>query len=293
MFPFKENGWYLRPGASLFILPFFLALVGCGSPTDERTAPPTNAPKSGAAFRLQPLGTHPHRPDFFTQGLFFWQGRLYESIGLRGRSAFIKYAPDHQRIQIMRRLDDAHFGEGAAQLGGILYQLTWQAGQALAWRGPMLSPAEGFRYRGEGWGLTADGSGLWMSNGSAKLTYRDTKGTVHRTITARWQGKPLDRLNELEWINGWLFANRWQDTRIYIIDPKNGMVHAALNLAEFARPHLQKSRDNVLNGIAWNPATEELWITGKNWDQFYRFKLTMPAKNPPPTADNATAENAP
>jgi glutamine cyclotransferase len=232
-------------------------------------------------FTLEYIGSSQHSTDHFTQGLFFHEGRLFESVGRYGQSALIKYQQDNQTPGIQRKLDDHYFAEGATAHNGTIYQLTWQAETAFTYQGPMLSPSMGFKYSGEGWGLTSDGEFLWLSNGSDKLKRLDVNGQVLEELSVRLQERPVDRLNELEWINGWILANRWYDTRIYVINPITGEVEHAFDLTSLASRELRKNRNNVLNGIAWDPDTGKLWITGKNWSQFYQFKIGLPEETSP------------
>jgi len=229
-----------------------------------------------SAFSLEFISSSPHSQEYFTQGLFFYQGHLYESIGQYGKSALIKYQQNNQTPGIQRKLDDQFFAEGATNHQGTIYQLTWRAQIALAYQGSMLSSAEGFSYSGEGWGLASDGEFLWLSNGSNKIKRIDTTGQVLEQVSVHLGEHPLDRLNELEWVNGWILANRWYDPRIYVINPISGEVSHAFDFTALASRELRTNRDNVLNGIAWNPDTEQLWITGKNWRQFYQFRLELP-----------------
>ena len=236
------------------------------------------AATSKPEFKLSITGVHDHPNNLFTQGLFFWDGHLYESSGLRGKSVLIKYNADVSGVSVQRRLNDQYFAEGSTAHGDSIYQLTWTSGKAFVYRGAMLSPVaeEGFRYKGEGWGLTSDGNNLWLSDGTDALRVMDDKGRVLKRVRAVHKGQPLDRLNELEWVNGWLLANRWYDNRIFVIDPDTGETATAFNLAKIAGPQLKKNDQHVLNGLAWNKETQTLWITGKNWNRFYLADIRLP-----------------
>ncbi len=252
----------------------------------DRALPQTTSPQlhedsparlpEAPGFRLKLVGAQPRPDNLFTQGLLFWEGHLYESTGLRGKSAMHRYSLDASRIEVRRRLGDAYFGEGAAVLNDTLYQLTWTSGVALAYRGSMLAPSQGFEYRGQGWGLTSDGTRLWLSDGSDSIYAINDKGNVLQELKVTFKSKALDRINELEWVEGWILANRWKDTRIFVINPLTGTAVAAFDLAGIARSYVRENREHVLNGIAWNPLTRELWITGKNWNRFYRMDIELP-----------------
>jgi len=244
--------------------------------TTDHTSTPLQV--SEAKFTLNITGVRAHPKQLFTQGLFFWNGNLYESSGLRGQSALIKYNSDVSSISVQRKLGDQYFAEGSTAHNNSIYQLTWTSGKAFVYKGAMLSPIaeEGFEYEGEGWGLTSDGENLWLSDGTDELRVLDEKGTVVKRITATHHEQPLDRLNELEWVNGWLLANRWYDNRIFVINPNTGKTEAAFNLAQIAAPQAKENNQRVLNGIAWNARTQTLWITGKNWDRFYLANIQLP-----------------
>ena len=215
----------------------------------------------------------PHSTNFFTQGLVFYNGELFESTGHYGRSKIIRYDKETLAPAVEKRLANKYFGEGAAAHQGVIYQLTWRAGTALAYDPKLFAEREGFSYEGEGWGLTSDTENLWMSDGSNQLRQITSGGEIIAVRDITFNGRALNRLNELEWINGKIFSNRWHDNRIYVVDPESGETSHYIDLTNIARPHLRKNREHVLNGVAWNPTTETLWVTGKNWPLLYELKL--------------------
>lgn len=225
------------------------------------------------ALEFEVVQKIPHSEQYFTQGLFFHGENLYESTGQYGRSKLIRYDSDYQTVLMSRTVPAKYFAEGATTHKDIIYQLTWREETALAYEPKRLGRKEGFQYQGEGWGLVSDGEHLWLSNGSSQIKRLHENGDVLSSISVSMEGQPLDRLNELEWVNEQIFANRWHDTKIYVIDPESGSVTGSLDLEPLAQPELSRSRENVLNGIAWNPATETLWVTGKNWQSLYEIKL--------------------
>ena len=253
--------------ASTFILSFIAGIC---------VSQETGHSHEESLFGLEYVSSSPHSPTYFTQGLFFYQDRLFESVGQYGESALIKYEADNLTPGIQHKLGDKYFAEGATSHHDTIYQLTWQAGQAFAYKGSMLTPSNGFDYQGEGWGLTSDGENLWISNGSDKLVRMDATGNVLGEISVHLDGHEVDRLNELEWINGWIFANRWYDTRVYVINPNTGEIVQNFDFTSLASRELRIDRNNVLNGIAWDSKNQTLWITGKNWRQFYQFRLSLP-----------------
>ena len=225
------------------------------------------------ALEFSVLQQLPHSQQNFTQGLFFYDGNLYESTGQYGRSKLIRYDKDFSTPLMARSVAAKYFAEGATAHNGVIYQLTWQAEIALAYEPRRLSKREGFSYQGQGWGLSSDGEHLWLSDGTSTLKKLGTDGAVLSSINISMNEVPLERLNELEWVNGKIYANRWYDNRIYVIEPSSGMVTHYLNLDSLAKPELADGQENVLNGIAWNPDTETLWITGKNWRYLFELKL--------------------
>ena len=231
----------------------------------------------GCADAVTPLeyelvATYEHNPDNFTQGLMFHEGDLYEGTGQRGDSRLIRYRDDFKTPLYTRPLPNRYFGEGIAVHQGLLYQLTWQSELGFIFDPADLSPQGQFNYKGEGWGITSDGETLWISNGSSNLLEISTDGEFLSSTEVTFEGKPLNYLNELEWLNGLVLANRWYDNSIYFIDPDTGDVESYLNLDDLASPQ-QTNREKVLNGIAWHPQRGTLWVTGKYWDELYELRL--------------------
>lgn len=222
------------------------------------------------------VNTYEHDSNFFTQGLLFYQGRLYESTGQYGESQVIRYADNFTTPRIRRALEPRYFGEGIAVHNNQLYLLTWQSQTGFIYDPSAFSVLGSFNYQGQGWGLTSDGDRLWMSNGSATLNQIDTNGEILDSVLVTLEDTPLDRLNELEYIDGLIFANRWYDNNIYVIHSDSGEVIAQMDLSELAIPQLTGKPENVLNGVAWNPERQTLWVTGKNWSAMYELRLELP-----------------
>lgn len=251
------------------VLLWLLILAGCQS----RDVNP-----SGAGYQV--VRTYPHDTSAYTQGLILADTILYESTGLYGRSDVRSVDLETGRVRKVVPLPESQFGEGLALLAGRLYQLTWQSGTGYVYDAATLAPVDSFRYDGEGWGLTTDGQSLIMSDGSDTLRYLDP-GTfeVTRRLPVRFStGTPTTKLNELEFIDGELFANVYQSDWIVRIDPRTGVVREVLDLA--ALPDQAKERapgEEVLNGIAFDPRTGHLLVTGKHWATLFALAL----KNPP------------
>ena len=215
---------------------------------------------------------YPHDAGAFTQGLVHHGGALYESTGLRGRSSLRKVELATGRVVRKRRLSERLFGEGLALVGDELYQLTWTAGRAFVMRLEDFSLVREYRYAGEGWGLAYDGVRLVMSDGSATLRFRDPATfRVEREIEVRNGTRAVRALNELELVDGAVYANIWQSDRVARIDPANGAVTGWLDLAPIAERERRAGEVGVANGIAWDGST--LYVTGKLWRSVYGLKL--------------------
>ncbi|MCB9529932.1 MAG: glutaminyl-peptide cyclotransferase [Myxococcales bacterium] len=234
--------------------------------------PPAPAAGPPAVYDAVVLDRFPHDPAAFTQGLVYLDGLLYESTGLRGQSTVrIEHLETGEVLQ-RHALDARYFGEGLAAVDDRLVQVTWQSGAGFVYGRADLAPRGGFAYAGEGWGLAYDGARLILSDGTARLRFLDAVGygelgsvMVHDGATA------VTRLNELELIDGELFANVWLTDRIARIDPHDGRVSGWIELAPL-RP-AGAGGDDVLNGIAWDAAGRRLLVTGKRWPVIYAVRL--------------------
>lgn len=221
--------------------------------------------------------SYPHDPAAFTQGLFFLDGALYESTGLAGRSDIRKVDLKTGKVVQRTALNPAYFGEGITQWGDRIISITWQSRQGFLWRLSDFAPLGRFRYAGEGWGLTQDGRSIVMSDGTAQLRFLDPQTlTEQRRITVSWNGHPVDRLNELEYVKGEIWANIWFDTRIVRIAPDTGAVIDWLDIAPLAAQAGVDPMTDVANGIAYDPARDRLFVTGKNWPRLFEIKLAKP-----------------
>ncbi|WP_461211156.1 glutaminyl-peptide cyclotransferase [Desulfocurvus sp. DL9XJH121] len=220
------------------------------------------------------LGGMPHDTEAFTQGLFFHQGRLYETTGRRGRSRLAELDPATGRVLRTFPLDKRLFGEGAAAVDGACWWLTWTAGRAFRIDLATFRILDERAYGGQGWGLAHDGAGrLYMSDGSDILTVRDSGDFRELTrLPVRDGGRPVSLLNELEWVDGLLYANVWGSPRVAVIDPATGRVLAWLDLSSLVPANLPDSQA-VANGLAWDREGGCLLVTGKLWPQFFRLRL--------------------
>ena len=217
------------------------------------------------------LNTYPHDKNAFCQGLDFDGKTLFESTGKYGESTIRRVDLETGRPQKQLRLDQRLFGEGLTLYKDKVFQLTWKQGLGYVYNAETLKPLSTFRYRGEGWGLTHDGKNLIMSDGSDRLRFLDPKSfAVVKTVRVKDRNRYVRRLNELEFVNGQVLANVWQTNRIAMIAPKSGKVVGWIDLTGL---HKNRSRDDVLNGIAYEETSDRLFVTGKNWPQLFEIEL--------------------
>jgi glutamine cyclotransferase len=218
--------------------------------------------------------TLPHDTKAFTEGLFIADGLLYESTGLTGVSDLRAMRLSDGKIVRRKAIDRTEFGEGIVPWRDKMLSLTYQSGRGFIWDRATFRQVGSFRYSGEGWGFTTDGKRLIMSDGTAALRFLDPETQKQTgTVPVTWQGSPIRNLNELEWANGAIFANIWYSPLIAQIDPASGAVTDWIDLAPLAARHAGLGRDAVLNGIAWDAKSGQLYVTGKNWPLIYVMRL--------------------
>ena len=222
-------------------------------------------------YGYQIVDQRPHDTDLFTQGLILTEEQFYESGGRYGQSRLVRYRAKETRANLEKKLDDRLFAEGLTLLDGTLYLLTWKAQQLLVLDAESLQLKRTLAYAGEGWGLTHNGEQLIRSDGSSRLHFHNTEDFgLERSLTVTESGKPIKRLNELEYIQGYIWANIWHSDKLVKINPQSGQVLAQLDLRGLAARHRPSG---VLNGIAYDQARNGLWVTGKNWPILYLLKL--------------------
>jgi glutamine cyclotransferase len=233
-------------------------------------------PANGQVWRYsyEIVGTFPHDRAAFTQGLVFLDGKLIESTGLNGHSTLREV--DLASGQVLRQVPvpDSYFAEGLAVLGGKAYQLTWQAQKGFVYDQTTFRLESEFSYTGEGWGLATDGHWLIMSDGTSTIRFLDPSTfKVQRTIQVTVQGRPVDQLNELEYIQGDIFANVWRTDYVVRIDPVNGAVTGVIDFSGLLLPADRDTNTDVLNGIAYDAANDRLFVTGKLWPKLFEVRL--------------------
>jgi glutamine cyclotransferase len=217
----------------------------------------------------------PHDPRAYTQGLHLQGGTLFESTGLRGRSSVRKIRLESGEVVQQHNLPNQYFGEGLTLVGDRLIQLTWHEGRAFVYDTTALAHLDTFEYDGEGWGLCYDGTALYMSDGTAQLTRRDPETfAVQDSVRVTLDGAPLSRINELECVGDFVFANVYMTDWIVQIDKRSGRVIAEYSLSalirDSGRPLVPEA---VLNGIAFDSVTETFVVTGKFWSRLFRIRL--------------------
>lgn len=240
---------------------------------------------AGAAAAQQPvepvfygyevIEAYPHSTDAFTQGLFFDGGALYETTGHYGRSTLRRVDLETGEVIRQTPLPQSHFAEGAAMADGDIFVLSWREGTAFRFDADRFTLEKSHAYEGEGWGLAFTGEELVMSDGGSALRFIDPltfEETRRLTVTLR--GQPLRNLNELEWIDGEIFANVWQTDAIVRIDPKSGAVTGVIDLRGILpEEDFIPGETDVLNGVAWNGEKNVLYVTGKNWPKLFKIRL--------------------
>lgn len=231
-------------------------------------------------LKVKIVNEYPHNPSHFTQGLEFYKGQLFEGTGQYGESQIseVDIATGKENPDKLIKLDGTHFGEGITFLNDVLYQVTWRKGKCLTYTvDEHITPSKDFTYTGEGWGLTNDEKQIIMSNGTERLVFRNPETfLIERTIEVYNQYGPIASLNELEYIDGKIYANVWMSDIIYVIDPASGKVLQEID-AKSLRVNGEGPDKEVLNGIAYNNETGKTYLTGKNWVKL--FEVTFEKSN--------------
>ena len=261
-----------------------LVLTACGRNAPERAASAPPVEEGGGANRSAPvvrysyeiIATWPHDRAAFTQGLVFRNGGFLESTGLNGQSTLREVEVKSGRVLKQVTLARQYFAEGLAVVGEKAFQLTWQNHTGFVYDADTFRLEREFSYEGEGWGLTTDGRALILSDGSSRLRFLDPATfAVTRTVEVTAQGKPVLRLNELEFIRGEIFANVWQTNEVVRIDPITGHVRGAIDFSGLLSPQDLHPDLDVLNGIAYDAAADRLFVTGKRWPKIFEVRLKI------------------
>lgn len=267
----------------LLALSLLLAAWGCGADATNDAVPPAGAPNAANAnvsqqqptvYGYEVVNAWPHDRAAFTQGLIFHEGAFLESTGQYGESTLRRVEPQTGRVLKSVEVAPQYFAEGMTLLGGKIYQLTWQNHVGLIYDPSTFELLGNFRYDGEGWGLTNDGESLILSDGTPQIRFFDPATfAVRRTITVTDRGRPVRELNELEYVKGEIFANVWHADRIARIDPQTGRVTAWIDLAGLLAAAERGGPEAVLNGIAYDAASDRLFVTGKLWPKLFEIRI--------------------
>lgn len=255
-------------------------LNGCGAAQDTNAEPRAVARNAVTAvadpipvLSVRVVKTFPHDPHAFTQGLEYYGGFFYESTGLKGKSSLRKVAVDTGRVLRSIPLSPEYFGEGLTIVQGKIYQLTWLAKTGFVYDLQTFRKTGEFHYESEGWGLTHDEQSLILSDGTNQIQFIDPATfQVQRRLEIYAGREAVANLNELEYINGQIYANVWHSPRIARIDPRTGQVLAWIDLENISASE-QREPEAVLNGIAYDREGDRLFVTGKDWPELLQIKI--------------------
>jgi glutaminyl-peptide cyclotransferase len=258
----------------LAFLAYKLFRSSSSTPTSRPTANQSTVNALAKLDTYEVVNSYPHDPQAFLQGLVWYGNGFYESTGLEGRSSLRRVEfPSGKVIQSVSLAPDL-FGEGLALVGDRLVQLTWKTRRGFVYDRESFRLLREFKYDTEGWGLTYDGKNLLMSDGSSRLLYLDPESFQPvRHLNVTWNDRAQDNLNELEYIEGEIWANIWQQDYILRIDPKTGNVKSYLDMKKLFPPQLRTGDGNVLNGIAYDPQTKRIFVSGKLWPRIFEIRL--------------------
>lgn len=225
-------------------------------------------------YRVVVEESHPHDRGAYTQGLFFYNGTLYETTGHYGQSSIRRVDLKSGRVINYLSENKKYFLEGSCAIDNRLYVLTWMEKSCLVYDIRTFKKIAEFRYTTEGWGLTTDGKSLIMSDGSDKIYYRDPSTfLVTKEMDVTLNGKKVNYINELEYIDGMIWANVYTTDVIVMINPKSGVVEGVIDCKNLLPYSMRTPNTDVLNGIAWDPETKGIYLTGKNWPKIFRVSL--------------------
>lgn len=258
------------------ILAFSTVALACsGAAGEKKRNRQSGSRERVVSYTYRIVAELPHSTKDYTQGFLYADGLFWEGTGGYGSSVVKRYAPTasgapEKEVALSRN----YFGEGITLVGKELYQLTWHKGKAFVYDSATLKKLREYDYEGEGWGLTTDGKVLYMTDGTDKITLRDLHtfepiGSISVTLS----GRKVRNLNELEWIDGEIWANVYLTDLIYRIDPESGRVVGIIDLAGLQSQLDVNYNTDVLNGIAYDAATGRVWLTGKNWNKIYQVEI--------------------
>ncbi len=218
--------------------------------------------------------SYPHATDSYTQGLQYIDGVLWEGTGLNGSSRLMRVDLQSGQSEVVASLDKEHFGEGVTIVGDSIYYLTWRSQVAMLYSRSSGAKLGEFKYSGEGWGLTSDEQLLYMSNGSSIISVRDRDSfEIIRQVDVTLEGLSLRLLNELEWIDGKIWANVYTTDIVVIINPDDGVVEGIIDFAHILPQEERTPQTDYLNGIAYDKEGKRIFVTGKNWSRLFEIEI--------------------
>lgn len=224
-------------------------------------------------YKVKVVKEYPHDEMSYTQGLFFQGDKMVESTGQYGESTLRLVDLGTGKAVKKLDFDRKYFIEGSVELDGKIYLLTWQNKVAFIYDAGTFEYKQTFSYPREGWGLTTDGKNLIASDGTSRLYWLDGQFRQQKVVTVKLNGRPVNQLNELEWIDGKIWANVYMTDMVLIINPETGNVEATVDCTGLLPRHLRDQYTDVLNGIAYNPDTKKIYLTGKYWKRLYEVEL--------------------
>jgi glutaminyl-peptide cyclotransferase len=250
------------------LLLILIALSGCNKDT------PRSGNGATPRYGYDIVNTWPHDTQAYTQGLIYQNGQFIESTGQVGHSSLRLVQPETGNILKKVLVPEPYFAEGAALLNGKVYQLTWEHQLGFIYDAATLQKTGEFKYQGEGWGLTTDGTSLILSDGSNRLRFLDPNSfIVKKTVAVKDGERVINELNELEFVNGEVFANVWHSDAIARINPENGKVVGWLDMRGLLKKEEVSDPEAVLNGIAFDSASNRLFVTGKLWPKVFEIRI--------------------
>lgn len=262
-------------GLALLVLTLLASRLALASPLDDEPDEATlRSNGTPVHYTCTIVNTYPHDPKAFTQGLIYSDGRLFESTGLYYQSSLREVELETGNVVRSHLLPGFNFGEGLTRWRGHLLQLTWQSHFGFVYDVHSFEQVNTFKYRGEGWGLTHNGTSLILSDGTPRLRFLDPSTfAVTRHLDVHDGATPIDKLNELEFVRGLIYANIWYMDSIAMISPDTGKVVGWIDLSSLRQALAPYQGAEALNGIAYDHENHRLFVTGKLWPKLFEIKL--------------------
>ncbi len=262
----------MKPNKFIYLIIILLAsCIGQPSVATKTTKKELATPRY---YTYKVNNIYPHATTSYTQGLQYKESQLWESTGIEGESRLMRVDLESGKTDTLATLLDSEFGEGMTLWGDSIFMITWQSNKLYIFDRTSGNVIDTKQYHGEGWGLTTDGVELYMSSGSSRITRRNPH-TFKRLgeIDVTLNGRPLEYLNELEWIDGRIWANIYTLNQVAIINPTTGVVEGVIDFSGLLLPEDITSRTDVLNGIAYDEESGRIFVTGKYWNKLFEVEI--------------------